>query len=95
MAKRGRPKSRDALDIEAKAQFYKDTNEAFDKTELAGRRLHHSPRHDPGERIRLSGNLKNEIELKVLFEEFQRKGLIPEYITPKHAKGKKIYLRLL
>ena len=58
MGKRGRKKSRETLDKEAFKEWKDTTNEAFDETELAGRRLHHSPRHDPEERIRLSGNLK-------------------------------------
>lgn len=90
--KRGRPKSRYTLDKEAKAEFYKETDEAFNKTELAGRRAHHSPRYDPKERIQLSGNLKNEIELKVLFKEFQRKGLIPKYV-PNLKTGGRYYLK--
>ena len=91
--KRGRPKSRYTLDKEAYEEFLKLTNEAFDKTELAGVKAHRSKGYDPEAKILLSGNLKNKKELKVLFDEFKRKGLIPEYITPKHAKGKKIYLK--
>lgn len=93
MGKRGRPKSRYTLDKEAYEEFLKETNQAFDKTELAGVKAHRSKGYDPEAKILLSGNLKNKKELKVLFDEFKRKGLIPEYITPKHAKGKKIYLK--
>ena len=92
MGKRGRPKSRETLDKEAFKEWKDTANEAFNKTELTGRRLHHSPRHNPEEAIRLSGNLKNEKELKILFEEFQRKGLIPEYV-PNLETGGRYYLK--
>ena len=92
MGKRGRPKSRETLDKEAFKEWKDTANEAFEETELTGRRLHHSPRHNPEEAIRLSGNLKNEKELKILFEEFQRKGLIPEYV-PNLETGGRYYLK--
>ena len=90
--KRGRPKSRERLDKDAFKEWKDTANEAFNETELTGRRLHHSPRHDPEEAIRLSGNLKDEKELKILFEEFQRKGLIPEYV-PNLKTGGRYYLK--
>jgi len=92
MGKRGRPKSRETLDKEAFKEWKDTANEAFNNTELTGRRLHHSPRHNLEEAIRLSGNLKNEKELKILFEEFQRKGLIPEYV-PNLKTGGRYYLK--
>ena len=90
---RGRPKSAYTLDKEAFAEYKEKGIKDYQDTELAGTKAHRSKGADKTTKTLLSGNLGDKDELNFLFKEFKDKGLIPEYITPSHAKGKKIYLK--
>ena len=90
---RGRPKSAYTLDKEAFAEYKEKGIKEYQDTELAGTKAHRSKGADKTTKTLLSGNLGDKDELNFLFKEFKDKGLIPEYITPSHAKGKKIYLK--
>ena len=90
---RGRPKSAYTLDKEAFAEYKEKGIKEYQDTELAGTKAHRSKGADKTTKTLLSGNLGDKDELNFLFKEFKDKGLIPEFITPSHAKGKKIYLK--
>jgi len=89
---RGRPKSKETLDKEAYKEFIEKTNKDFDKTELTGVKAHKSKGADSLSKTLLSGNLKDPKELKVVFDEFKSRGLIPDSV-PNLETGGKYYLK--
>ena len=89
---RGRPKSTETLNKEAYKEFIEKTNKDFDKTELTGVKAHKSKGADSLSKTLLSGNLKDPKELKVVFDEFKSRGLIPDSV-PNLETGGKYYLK--
>jgi hypothetical protein len=79
----GRKKSAYTLDKEAFEEFKKFWIEYYEGKELAGVKAHKSPSADKQTKLLLSGNLSDKKELKILFDDFKSKGLIPEYVPQK------------